>query len=855
MRVSPGARTKTGITRIHFASETEYVYETSRNDPVSSPKKGEIVFMRFRSAFACPLLVAALLLHPLSPAMAARLVAAPMNPAFVKYMDDIRSRRALPATGDSEHSTGYVPAPIDLSHLKGRSAARTGAPLPASYDLRALGRVTPVRNQNPYGTCWSFATLGSIESFLLGSEAIENRDFSEMHLAWYAYTGDSSFTTKVLPAGYDRILDQGGNLWKSTALLVRRTGPVDEADCPYSTFERPSGHWSNYATRKHLTDVNYLPWTTGKTSDADIKNALMTYGAVAVAFRWESTYYSPANRTYYYNGAGDSNHEVLVVGWDDAFSHDLFSPDAGTNGAWIVKNSWGTGWGDGGYFHLSYNDASLRDGAAFVAGPTTDYDAVYDYDPLGWIEALGFGTTPTAWFSNIFTVGSGRGSRRATREDLAAVSFYTATADAAYEIRVYTGVAAGDPVSGTLALGPVNGTIAAPGYHTVALPSPVTLTGGQRFSVVVKLTTPGYGYPIPVEDARPGYSDTARANAGESFYSSSGTTWYDLTTYDATVNVCLKAFSRTVTLTPTPTVTPTPTPTPVPTLTPTPSPTPFTIPADPSGDIPDAAVLEEALAVLGIRASDLNVLKSVIEWLPESDPDAVQPGAQDLLNDTYALTEFLGRLLLEANPDLVAKIEQGSLPRDLFNKVLYTVAAYLQEVLSSGAARGAAVPGRNAGTNLSEIRSRGGVVEMTLAPGSKQGSFTATFPDAPHAGEAGWRTHRLMLLLGRGSKRWERVFTGTDSGTRSREGTASARGDGQGVAITVTDGLSYDWNDTAGVVRVAMAVMTIGIPDGAQAPKPQARATGGGGGCAASAVAPLALLLALPLLLTGKRGS
>jgi hypothetical protein len=276
-----------------------------------------------------------------------------------------------------------------------------------------------------------------------------------------------------------------------------------------------------------------------------------------------------------------------------------------------------------------------------------------------------------------------------------------------------------------------------------------------------------------------------RANAGESFYSSSGTTWYDLTAYDATANVCLKAFSRTVTLTPTPSL----------------SPTPFTIPADPSGDIPDAATLEEALAVL------------------------------------------------------VAKIEQGSLPRDLFNKVLYTVAAYLQEVLSSGAARGAAVPGRNAGTNLSEIRSRGGVVEMTLAPGSKQGSFTATFPDAPHAGEAGWRTHRLMLLLGRGSKRWERVFTGTDSGTRSREGTASARGDGQGVAITVTDGLSYDWNDTAGVVRVAMAVMTIGIPDGAQAPKPQARATGGGGGCAASAVAPLALLLALPLLLTGKRGS
>ena len=825
--------------------------------------------MRFRSAFACPLLVAALLLFPVSSGMAAELVAAPMNPAFVKYMDDMRAKRALPVTGDSEHSTGYVPAPVDLSHVKGRSAAaRTGAPLPASYDLRALGRVTPVRNQNPYGTCWTFATLGSIESFLMGSGAAESRDFSEMHLAWYAYTGDGSFTTKTLPPGDDPILDQGGNLWKSTALLARWTGPVDEADCPYSTAERPSGRWSDYATRKHLTDVNYLPWTTGKTSDADIKSALMTYGGVAVAFRWESKYYSPANRTYRYDGAGNSNHEVLVVGWDDAFSHDLFSPDAGTNGAWIVKNSWGTGWGDGGYFYLSYNDASLCDGAAFVAGPTTDYDTVYDYDPLGWITSLGY-NVPTAWFSNIFTAGSGRGSRHATREDLAAVSFYTAADNAAYEIRVYTGVAGGDPVSGTLALGPVGGTIAAPGYHTVALPSAVTLTSGQRFSVVVKLTTPGHGFPIPVEYAKAGYSDKASAYRGESFYSfsGSGTTWYDLTTYNATANVCLKAFSKTVTLTPTPTAVPTPTAaptaTPVPTSTPTPSPTPsptptpFTIPADPSGDIPDAAALEEALAVLGIGASDLNVLKSVIEWLPESDPDAVQPGAQNLLNDTYALTVFLGKLLIEANPDLVAKIEQGALPQDLFDKALYAVAVYLQEVLSSGSAgdvsRGGA-PGRSAGTGLSEIRSRGGVVEMTLAPGSKQGSFTAIFPDAPHAGEAGWRTHRLVLLLNRGSKKWERVFTETDSGTQSRE-AAAARADGQGVDITVTDGLSYDWNDTAGVVRVAMTVMAIGIPDGAQAPTPQARATGGGGGCSAAAVAPIALLLALPLLLSRKRRS
>ena len=52
--------------------------------------------MRFRSAFACPLLVAVLLLSSVSSGMTAELVAAPMNPAFVKYMDDVRAKRALP---------------------------------------------------------------------------------------------------------------------------------------------------------------------------------------------------------------------------------------------------------------------------------------------------------------------------------------------------------------------------------------------------------------------------------------------------------------------------------------------------------------------------------------------------------------------------------------------------------------------------------------------------------------------------------------------------------------------------------------------------------------------------------------
>ena len=92
----------------------------------------------------------------------------------------------------------------------------------------------------------------------------------------------------------------------------------------------------------------------------------------------------------------------------------------------------------------------------------------------------------------------------------------------------------------------------------------------------------------------------------------------------------------------------------------------------------------------------------------------------------------------------------------------------------------------------------------------------------------------------------------TDSGAvNAREGVASfSRKAEKSVKITVSDGLSYDWNDTAGIVRVAMTVMTIEIPDGATAPTPHPGDTGGHG---CSVVWPLGMLLLAPLLFVGPR--
>jgi hypothetical protein len=82
-----------------------------------------------------------------------------------------------------------------------------------------------------------------------------------------------------------------------------------------------------------------------------------------------------------------------------------------------------------------------------------------------------------------------------------------------------------------------------PGYYTVKLDAPVPLTGGERFSVVIRLTNPNYRFPLAIEKPLENYSHKASANPGESFISQDGLEWADLTDSQPDSNVCIKAFS------------------------------------------------------------------------------------------------------------------------------------------------------------------------------------------------------------------------------------------------------------------------------------------------------------------------
>lgn len=477
-------------------------------------------------AFLC---VCLLLWAAVPAASALEVTEAPLNPEFVRYIEDKEtpSDRMMMTDASSinegestDEICGEIPSPVTVAWPEGSEVRTTSAFRPAPsedrFDLRTEGRVGSVKDQGECGSCWAFAAIGSLESTLLPEET---RDFSENNLK--------------NTHGLDYAHDDGGNAYMATAYFSRWSGPVNEADDPYSEVSGVSP--SGLTVQKHVQDVDFLPArpSNDRANVTLIKQAVKEYGGVYSSMYWSNGFYDEDHASYYDPWLVGSGHAVLIVGWDDTYSKENFTFTPPGDGAFIVRNSWNTDWGDDGYFYQSYYDADRGDKAVFTAEDTDNYRDVYLYDPLGWTAAIGLGSE-TAYAANVFTATSGN--------SLGAVGFFTPAPNAAYEVSVYL-----DPTDGPISAdGPVttiSGTQVLPGYHTHPLATPVPLTPGQKFSVVVKLTTPGYYQPLAVEKPIDSFSTGAKAGAGESYIAADGAAWEDLTTLMPDTNICLKAYT------------------------------------------------------------------------------------------------------------------------------------------------------------------------------------------------------------------------------------------------------------------------------------------------------------------------
>ena len=245
------------------------------------------------------------------------------------------------------------------------------SPLPSSFSNRQYA--TPVRSQK-YNTCWAYSSSAVME-IVANKEGVYDDWFSPMHMNYWATTKDDG-------TGWQRTFSSAGYPYIAIGYLTAGIGSVTEEDFSSDlTFEDFTALEEPVNSYLSASSLIYLD---GDDRDT-VKTAVYNYGAAVGNFHYVDTFYNKDNSAYNCDTEGLSTsqlrgHAIAIVGWDDDFAAENFSEDhrPQNSGAWLCKNSWGSGWSNnGGYFWISYEDKYLFD-TRF--GPSYAIIGVEQYD-------------------------------------------------------------------------------------------------------------------------------------------------------------------------------------------------------------------------------------------------------------------------------------------------------------------------------------------------------------------------------------------------------------------------------------------------------------------------------------------
>lgn len=299
-------------------------------------------------------------------------------------------------SGADKLSNGFK----EIESVRIDSASETGVLLdnssfPKKLDLRERGIVTPVKFQNPFGTCWAFGALAASEMSILtdmGRTYDETGlDLSEKHLSWFAANGiDDPFSSQY-GEGFQYFedissgarLNLGGGYFYGAGLFSQGVGPVYESDCPYMgrdgliqkkldedgtlydfcyaykddwSVDNSERMKSRFRMREGILLPNIMigDKSYDMTALQAVKEQLLSGRGVSISFRADTskpdeegnqTYTNTANWCQYVDEVKNPNHGVCVVGYDDSYPATNFNKRHRPphNGAFLVKNSWGSG--------------------------------------------------------------------------------------------------------------------------------------------------------------------------------------------------------------------------------------------------------------------------------------------------------------------------------------------------------------------------------------------------------------------------------------------------------------------------------------------------------------------------------
>ena len=431
---------------------------------------------------------------------------------------------------------------------------------PSYYDSRQSGLVTPVKDQHPFGTCWAFGMAAIMETSLLAQNK-GTYDLSEEHLSYFFSNrqndplGNTANDKNTVLGNYHEI---GGNDYLAAVFLSTWSGMTTEADVPFPT---DSSHTQDLTTEistdKAYHAAAYLRNASFSSySESRMKEMLLNDHAVSIMLYMTESYANPDTAAYCYPVGKSSgrliNHIVTVVGWDDEYSKDNFlaSSNVTSDGAWIIKNSWGENKGDNGYYYLSYQDPNISNLVTAEAVTPADqkYKNNYFYDGSSAISSIKVQAGQSV--AAVFETTAGKGKAEALGE----VNVVTMNDNASYGIQIYTDLTdPSNPQSGTAAyVQPYEFEQPIAGVQTVTVPE-VVLKQGSRYSVV--LTNNGSDYISFGVEASTGYPtsggskwfvSTAGIESGQTFHKGSLDTskWSDGQTKGWSVRI--KAHTRTL---------------------------------------------------------------------------------------------------------------------------------------------------------------------------------------------------------------------------------------------------------------------------------------------------------------------
>lgn len=387
---------------------------------------------------------------------------------------------------------------------------------PYAFDYREEDRVPQIKNQSTFGTCWAFASLMALETTLRPEICV---DFSEDHMS--------------INNNFNMSQNDGGDYNMAIAYLASWTGPVYEEDDPYGDGISPNG----LKPVMHIQEAQILE---SKNYDS-IKRAVFLYGGVQSSIylamtnsESTSSFYNKSESSYCYIGPKKPNHDIVIIGWDDAYPASAFTSNPEGDGAFICANSWGDEFGDNGVFYVSYYDSNIGVHNVIYTGiePVDNYDNIYQTDLCGWVGQIGY-DREYAYFANVYEAQD--------NERLEAVGFYATAGDTSYEVYFVDGFEGERSFADRVFI--TKGSFSNAGYYTVKFPQAKNLEKGKKYAVIVYINSPNTKRPVAVEYAGDTITSSVSIDDGEGYISPHGDIWIRVETTKQ-CNVCLKMYTN-----------------------------------------------------------------------------------------------------------------------------------------------------------------------------------------------------------------------------------------------------------------------------------------------------------------------